>query len=356
MPKLDRLRAETLIAAERTKILHELALRHEDNIARMTADYSYSGSQFWGGLARSQGAKFPGGLSRSIGNRLWNHWGLRQNARDITEDSPHAYALIHRDADTVVDSGLKIEPTPKFDILGISAEEADAWSMKVHERFGLWAQAKGQHRSGIFNFYQTMHALQIGKRRDNDVFLRLYYDQDPRLISPLQFEIVDPNQVRGDAVTSAVLPLPNFNDGIIRDKRGRETAYKIWNLPRNENMSAWEAVDIPRIGEKSKRIYMIHGYQPEYAGQGRGYSQLGITMQEFQELENYLLSEIKKAVAVAAPDGRGEQAAEPEQFPRGDRPPSRRPGQRRLRCHAHARGSRGRRIAGDQSARGRHPA
>ena len=293
MPKLDRATRERAIAAERERLQREAAAREP----RMSADYSYSGAQFWGGLARSQGAKFPGGLSRNIGNRLWNHWGLRQNARDISEDSTHAYAMLHRDADTVVDSGLKVEPTPKFDILGITAEAADEWSMKVHESFGLWCNSKAQHRAGLFPFFKTMHDLQLGHAREREGFLRLYYSQDQELINPLQFEVIDPNQVRGDAVTSAVLPLPNFNDGIIRDKQGREIAYKIWNLPRNENMSAWDAVDIPRIGEKSRRVFMIHGWEAEYPGQGRGYSQMGVNMQEFQELQNYLLATVKKAIA-----------------------------------------------------------
>ena len=41
---------------------------------------------------------------------------------------------------------------------------------------------------------------------------------------------------------------------------------------------------------------MIHGFQPEYAGQGRGYSQLGVSMQEWENLEDLRLSVIKKSI------------------------------------------------------------
>jgi lambda family phage portal protein len=295
VPKLERLAREHL---ESAKIRAELARHAEDarEARMMAATGAMAGSMYWGGISRAQGAKFPGGLSRSTGNRIWIHWGLRQNARDIVEDSVHAYAMMKRDADTVIDSGLKIEPTPKFDILGITPEEADEWAMEVHERFTLWAESKDQNRSGQFNFNEITHMVQGSMIRDNDFFLRLYYAQDPKLLNPCQFELIDPNQIRGDAVTSAVLPLPMFNDGIIRDAKGRETAYKIWTLPLDAQ-SYYEEVEIPRVGEKSRRIFMIHGYHAEYPGQGRGYSQLGITMQEWQEVENYLLAEVKKAIA-----------------------------------------------------------
>ena len=293
MPIRERLRTE---AIESAKLRAELAARHEEQATRMQSAAGAGGSMYWGGVARAQGAKFPGGLSRSTGNRLWIHWGLRQNARDIVEDSVHAYAMVKRDADTVIDSGLKIQPTPNAAILGITEEEADKWALEVHELVTLWAESKDQCRSGQFNFNEIEHMVQGSMIRDNDFFLRLYYAQDPKLLNPCQFELIDPNQIRGDAVTSAVLPLPMFNDGIVRDSKGRETSYKIWTLPLDSN-SYYEEVEIPRMGEKSKRIFMIHGYHAEYPGQGRGYSQLGITMQEWQEVENYMLAEVKKAIA-----------------------------------------------------------
>lgn len=262
-----------------------------------TTGGAMSGTQFWGGLARASGAKFPGGLSKNISNRIWLHWNTRQNARDIAEDSVHAYAMIHRDADTVVGPGLKLEPAPIADILGITPEAADEWSSTVSKRFLLWANSKAQHRSGQFTFDQIVHQVQATTIRDNDWFVRLYYSQSTQLINSLQFEIIDANQVRGDAVTSAILPIPNFADGIERDAAGHEKVYHIWTFPKDRAIGAWETADIPRIGEKSGRVMMIHGYQPEYSGQGRGYSQLGVSMQEWQELENYFLSEVKKAIA-----------------------------------------------------------
>jgi capsid protein len=41
---------------------------------------------------------------------------------------------------------------------------------------------------------------------------------------------------------------------------------------------------------------MIHGYAPEYAGQGRGYSRIGHAVQDMQGITSFTLSQIMKAV------------------------------------------------------------
>jgi capsid protein len=41
---------------------------------------------------------------------------------------------------------------------------------------------------------------------------------------------------------------------------------------------------------------MIHGFQPEYAGQGRGFSRLAHAIQEFENLTDFSAAQIKKAI------------------------------------------------------------
>ena len=83
--------------------------------------------QMWGwGWPRGSGAKWPGGMSTPYAGISINHWQLRQQARDICFDVPAAKALVTRFADSTIGTGLKLEPSPKFDILGIDAAAADA--------------------------------------------------------------------------------------------------------------------------------------------------------------------------------------------------------------------------------------
>ena len=105
--------------------------------------------------------------------------------------------------------------------------------------------------------------------------------------------MLDPNQIRGDAYTSTY-GFQHDNDGIIRDENGKETAYKVWV---KDGKGGYKEKQIDAVGKRSGRPMMLHGFQPEYAGQGRGYSRLSHTLQEFENLTDFTSSEVKKAIA-----------------------------------------------------------
>lgn len=243
---------------------------------------------------RSGGAKYPHGLSASGSPRILNHRTLRRNARDAYHDTPQAKALVERFADTVADIGLMLEAVPKADILGIDVETAEEWAKNVESRFDLWCRDKKQHRSETITFYQSQRKYQIFQHRDNDMFTRLYYSPDKDLQNPLQFEFIDPDQIRGDAYTTNYGVQSNI-DGIERDARGREKSYKIW-IPSKNKPGEYQDITINRIGPKSKRIFMLHGFDAVYAGQGRGYSRLAFALQEFENITDFSLAQIKKAI------------------------------------------------------------
>jgi capsid protein len=246
-----------------------------------------------GGYSRSFfGAKWNGGLKSTDGTLLIDHARMRRNARNIEQTSQQAKALINRDVDTTIDSGLMLVPEPKYEILGISAEEAEKWATARAQEFDLWAQSQDACRSGRMNFYQAQRLMRRYRSRDNECFVRHYYSQDPSLVNPLQFEILDPDQIRGFGLTSTFYNSQN-EDGITHDSAGRETYYKIWHHDPASQLQV--PMDIPKYGPKSGRIFMTHGFDPEYAGQTRGFSALGISMQELNDLLDYTSATINKA-------------------------------------------------------------
>lgn len=240
----------------------------------------------------SGGAKYSYGLSGDGQSYSLNHYRVRQNARAASQDSVPARALLTRFADSVVDTGLKLEPTPDFNILGITPDQARQWSADVESRFNMWAMGKKSDRSEINNFYQNQHLYQFFSDRDGEVFTRLYYANDTDIINPLQIQFLDPNQIRGYAHTDSTYQYNN-DDGIERDSRGREKAYKVFI--RDEKFQ-YKEIKIPRVGVRSKRVFMLHGFAPEYAGQQRGFSPFAHCLQEFQNLTDFSLAKIKKAI------------------------------------------------------------
>lgn len=272
-----------------------------ENLAKIICDAveqqptAYLGNQSgYYGYGRSGGEKYPFGLSASGSGRILDHYVLRRNARDAYHDTPQAKALVDRKADTIADTGLMLEAAPKSELLGITEEQAEEWAMKVESRFDAFARSKKQHRAHSMNFYQSHRLYQIFQQRDNDIFTRLYYSQDPNLLSPLQFGFVDPDQIRGDSFTST-FGYTGLDDGIVRDSQGREKSYKIW-YQNPKKPHKYNLAEIPAKGTKSGRYFMLHGYAPEYAGQSRGYSPLAHALQEFENLTDFTIANIKKAI------------------------------------------------------------
>ena len=240
------------------------------------------------------GAKWPYGLSSSGAGVMIDHYTTRLNVREKVHTNLVAHGIIERFADTIADVGLKRECTPDSETLGLSPEQVEKWAEDVDRRFHLWASSKKQHRAGLYSFYQSHRLYASWIFRDNDIFPRFYYSRRKDLINPLQFDFIEPNQIRGDAYTTSYYQTP-LEDGIIRNSDNSEKAYKVWvQIPGSYQ---YENIEVPAIGARSKRTIMLHGFAPKYAGQGRGFSPLSHLIQEFENVTDFSSSVIKKAIA-----------------------------------------------------------
>lgn len=242
---------------------------------------------------RSSGSKYRGALSRSTEGLTFNHWSIRQNARDAVFDSPIANALVERSNDSIVDFGLKVEFTPKWRQLGITEQQAQEWADDHEERFDAYMNSKQAHKPESLTGYQIQRQIGRFTQRDNDWFVRFHYSQSRNLISPVQLSFIDPNQIRGDEFTSTYGQFPQ-DDGIERNEDGKEIGYNIWIIDKQKG--GYKNVKVPALGTRSKRIMMIHGYDPLYAGQGRGISRLYNALTEFEKLTDFSLAKIMNAI------------------------------------------------------------
>jgi len=244
------------------------------------------------GGSGDNGSKWFGGLSSYIRSTFLNNYVLRQNARYAYQNTPMAKAIVDRNADVVADIGLMLEAAPVAEELGISPEEAESWAVSVERKFDLWARSKKQHRAELMTWYQSHRLYQIMAMRDGETFPRFFYTNDKDALNKLQFEFIDQNQIRGDSLTNS-LGIQTTNDGIVRDSRNRETAYLIWSQDKD---GAFIQQTIQKKGPRSGRIFMLHGFAPEYPMQRRGFSRLSHVLQEFENLTDFKSSVIKKAI------------------------------------------------------------
>lgn len=244
---------------------------------------------------RSYGGKYAYGIPGTGIGRLMSHADLRTNARERYHETSQARCLVDRFVDTVVGQGLQLEPTPKAEIIGISNDEAEVWARDVAARFTLWANNKAQHRAENLSFVQAQSVCVRALELDGESFTRLFYSPDAGLLNPLQFELINANQIAGAAYTDtgAATVSRVINDGIERDARGRNIRYSIWI----ENQGGgFQKVAIPARGEKSGRVFMLHGFVPDYPGQLRGFSRLGHAIQDFLNITNFEQAQVGKAI------------------------------------------------------------
>jgi len=254
--------------------------------------YSGGGDRYGFSDYGSGGSKWPNGLSASGGSRVIDHYTTRQNARDAMQDSPQARAIVERFADTVVDTGMRLECNPEFEILGIKPESAEQWARATELRFHAYASSKQAFRCQTMTLYQGMRMAQVFQQRDNDYFVRFFYSRDRDLMNPLQLQFVDPDQINGYGLTSTYGGAQQLNthDGIEKNAAGREIAYHV---------TAWNGKEFKQVripAEYRGRTMMIHGFQPEYAGQHRGYSRLAHALQDFENITDFSMAHIKKAI------------------------------------------------------------
>lgn len=252
---------------------------------------TYGSGQY--GAVWNDGAKFEHGITATGSGNIFDHSVILQNARTAYTESIHARAIVRRYADTVVDTGLRLLPTPKTEILGITPEHAEIWADDIAKRFDCWFGSKKCMRDEINNGYQTQRAVEIFTRRDGEYFIRFHYSNRKDLISPFQLSVVDPTQILGYGITDTYGFNQSYTDGIIRDRGGKEMAYKVMVLTDK----GYKEQTIPAIGPRSGRRFMLHGYTPEYVSQGRGMSDFAHALQDFSNITGFSTAQIMKAIS-----------------------------------------------------------
>ncbi|GHT98983.1 hypothetical protein FACS1894142_6040 [Spirochaetia bacterium] len=245
---------------------------------------------------RYYGQKWEGGLSSPYPIINYDHEAARRQVRAIVAQSTQAAALINRNIDTTIDSGMTLAPEPDAEILGITEEAAAAWSATVEPRFDIWAQSKKCCLSETMNFYTMQRLLQRYMARDGEGFVLLSYSSRPDLPNPLQLAIIDPDQIYGNNFTSTIGP--QFSgmdglDGIIRDANGKEIAYRVNFRDVKTGAMSWK--EIPAVGRSGRPLF-LHGFDPEFAGQSRGYPSLINSVQDLQNILDLSLAECQKAI------------------------------------------------------------
>lgn len=244
-----------------------------------------------GGQQTTAGEKFDDGFSGYGAAPTIDHNRARSQARKAYIDSLQAHSLVQRFADSVVDLGLRLKPVPVSTLLPITPEQVEDWAQDVERRFDLWAKSRIVDRAEMLNLYQMQRLVAVGQHRDGEYFVRVYYDGEGP--NPIQLRVIEPNLIQGHAFTSTEGYPLGETDGIKRDAKGRAVQYTLMAYdPRTGNSKEVKV----QAKTKQNLPLMLHGFQAEWPDQTRGYPRFLHALQEFKNLTDFTMAQIKKAI------------------------------------------------------------
>lgn len=237
---------------------------------------------------------------------------LRDRSADLAINTPVGTAAINTSTTHTVGAGLNVFPRPKFQILGISAEDARAWARKVRAEFDLWADSKDCDIYRKNNLYDMQSIAYQGYLTDGDSFAVLRRKPTtPDMPYTLRLQLIEGNRVSNPLTTSTyatgdptgveVLNSDNGNrilNGVEIDTDGAIVAYWVSNQVPGEPVSSllttWARVEA--YGKRTSIPNVLQISNDTRPEQYRGVPYLAPVIETLKQVYRYTNAELTSAI------------------------------------------------------------
>jgi len=236
-----------------------------------------------------------------------NNYTLRQRGRLMYMGNPVASSAVKTHRTNTVGLGLKLNPRPDAEFLGLSQEEALEWTKKVKREFSLWASHKdGCDATGVCDFYELQQLLLTAWLTSGDAFALIQYNK-PTILRPYGLRIraieadliATPDNYGGGILSEGKNPI-NGNriiDGVEIDKSGLIVAYHISNrYPFEATTADIEYKRVEARGKTSGMPNILQIMSAERPGQYRGVTFLAPVIISLLQMGRYTESELTAAL------------------------------------------------------------
>lgn len=237
---------------------------------------------------------------------------LRDRSADLAINTPVGTAAINTSTTHTVGAGLNVFPRPKFQILGISAEDARAWARKVRAEFDLWADSKDCDIYRKNNLYDMQSIAYQGYLTDGDsfaVFRRKL--TTPDMPYSLRLQLIEGNRVSNPLTTSTyatgdptgveALNSDNGNrilNGVEIDTDGAIVAYWVSNQvpgePITSILTSWARVEA--YGKRTSIPNVLQISNDTRPEQYRGVPYLAPVIETLKQVYRYTNAELTSAI------------------------------------------------------------
>lgn len=237
---------------------------------------------------------------------------LRDRSADLAINTPVGTAAINTSTTHTVGAGLNVFPRPKFQILGISAEDARAWVRKVRAEFDLWADSKDCDIYRKNNLYDMQSIAYQGYLTDGDSFAVFRRKPTtPDMPYTLRLQLIEGNRVSNPLTTSTyatgdptgveALNSDNGNrilNGVEIDTDGAIVAYWVSNQvpgePITSILTSWARVEA--YGKRTSIPNVLQISNDTRPEQYRGVPYLAPVIETLKQVYRYTNAELTSAI------------------------------------------------------------
>ncbi len=239
-----------------------------------------------------------------------NRKTLRERSRDLSTNSPLGAAAVKSSRTNCIGPGLIPKPKIDYEFLGISKEEAKNIQKQIKREFSLWADSTLCDNNDQNNFYEIQQIAFLDWMRNGEEFVLIKYaDEVPYMPYRLRLKLVEADRVcdkgsLGDEYDGFEKREKNGNkiiNGVEISKEGKVVAYHICNKYPGEYHYLQEKtwIRVPKRGEKTGNLNILHIFNGERADQYRGVPFLAPVIETIKQLTRYTEAEIMAAVVNA---------------------------------------------------------
>lgn len=231
---------------------------------------------------------------------------MRERSRDLERNNPLAAAPINTEITNVVGTGLRLRPRIDREVLGLDAEQANAYERQIRRWHLIWCHALNCDVTRTQHFHQMQRLALRGQLVSGDIFFpkRFMDPLRPGALFGFCLQAIEADRVCNPDWKSDGYEMPGGNTvwgGVERDTDGAPVAYHILRTHPGElrpKAHQWDRV--PAFTRDGRRN-VIHLFDRKRPGQTRGEPVLAVVVEALKEVGLYVEAERLAAVIAAKP-------------------------------------------------------
>lgn len=221
---------------------------------------------------------------------------LRDRSRDEMRNSPVAAGALNGAVTAIVGTGLSARPAVDHQVLGLTQEQAEAWSQNTRSRFEVWASSEDCDLARACDFYGLQDLAQRTWLESGDGFVLTPRVARAGRSAQLALQLLEGDRCcnpRGMANSDSLI------EGVeINPETSEAVAYHFARRHPGDHRLAgantWTRV--AARGEGTGRRNVLHLFKPLRPGQVRGMPWLAPVLEPLKQLNRWTENELNAAV------------------------------------------------------------